>query len=404
MKKIIFILPLLLLLSCDDGSEPYTPGGSGGTKPPAEKIESHKRAKEIFDLINNHYKVTTVGLYNESYPAQGGDPTYSYLWPYDGLVGGAATLTELGYDVGYTTMVDNFEKYWRTSADGVMIGGYGSSSNGTTGGGTRYYDDNSIVGLSLIEAYHITKDTKYITRAKRIVDFLKSGTDSQLGGGLWWNEDEKNIPGIANSNKPACANGYATLFLLEYYAVCDASEKAAVLTYAKQLYTWLRANLYDSDTKCYWNDINANGTVNKTRDWVWTYNTGVMIQNGLRLFKITGTQQYMDEAKISADGSYDEFAKMRNGILSYPDHDPWFNTKLLRAYIDIAPYHKSAEKYVDTYFNFINNGYDKARTADGFFYEDWTGASPKRYQGLLMQAAVVESYGAIAIYKGESAK
>lgn len=400
MKNILFVFLVLILTSCDDGSEPYHPSGNGN-KPVEVNVDCHKRAKEIFDLINSNYKVGGNNLYKENFPAQPGDASYSFLWPYDGLISGAATLTQLGYNVGYPDMVDAFEKYYRTGANGNTIGGYGSSTNGTTGGGTRFYDDNSIVGLSLLEAYHITKDDKYKLRAQRIVGFLKSGIDNELGGALWWNEDKKKVVGDENSNKPTCANGYATLFLLEYSLVCDASEKQDVLNVAKGLYDWLRANLYDSDSKCYWNDKNTQGQINRT---IWTYNTAVMIQNGIRLYKITGEQKYLTEATTSTEGSYDYFVKIRNGISSYPDHDPWFNTKLLRAYIDMVPYSKNADTYIKTYYNFINNGYDKARSTNGFFREDWTGKiiNAQRDASLLIQAAVVESYGALALCRKEN--
>ena len=218
-------------------------------KPPPEEQEDpmayHEKAKKLFDLINQYYGVRSgvaAGLFNENYPKKSGDNIASYLWPYDGLVSGAALLHELGYDVNYTDLVDNFDVYYRTSADGVNIGGYGSSTNGTTGGGTRFYDDNSIVGISLVEAYKLTGNSEYLDKARQIVQFLKSGEDNIHSGGLWWNESEKNIPGNDNSNKPTCSNGYATLFLLEYYTVCDQSEKSDVLV-ARRLYTWVYNNL-----------------------------------------------------------------------------------------------------------------------------------------------------------------
>jgi uncharacterized protein YyaL (SSP411 family) len=396
MKRVLYLLiTVMIFISCDDSSEPYVKPEEGGA-PPEETVFCHLRAKEVFDLISQYYKAGE--LFKENYPAQSGDAPYSYLWPYDALVSGAAQLHEAGYDVKYNQIVDNFEKYFTQGAHGNNMGGYGSSTNGTTGGGTRFYDDNSIVGLSLLEAFRLTQDATYLERASGIVPFLKNGIDSNLGGALWWNEDFKYNPSLTEANKAACSNGYATLFLLEYYKVCPQTEKQEILDIAKGLYDWLRVNLYDPALKCYWNDVNAKGTVNKT---LWTYNSGVMIQNGIRLFEITKNNRYLEEAKATAQGAYDYFVKMRNGFLSYTDTDPWFNTKLLRAYIDLEPYSDVAEIYIETYYNFINNGYKKARTDVGFFYEDWTGGNPGRYFSLLMQAAVVESYGALAVYKGE---
>lgn len=385
-----------IALSCGDDIEAYVKPDNGGPRP-GETVYAHRRAKEIFDLINQYYKAGD--LFKENYPAQPGDGTYSYLWPYDAVVSGASQLHILGYNVRYSHILDGFEKYFRQSAHGNNIGAYGSSTNGSVGGGTRFYDDNAIVGINLIEAYHATQDVTYIERAARIVPFLESGIDSHLGGALWWNEDYRYNPAAPDANKPTCSNGYATLFLLKYHEVCPEAEKTRVLNLATTLYSWLRANLYDPATKCYWNDKAANGTVN-TR--LWTYNAAVMIQNGIRLYEITGNSQYLDEAKTTARGAYDEFVKTRNGVLAYTDHDPWFNTKLLRAYIDLDAHDENAKNYIETYYNFINNGYNKARTTDGFFYEDWTGANPGRYYSLLMQGAVVESYGALAIYRKET--
>ncbi|GBU06857.1 hydrolase [Bacteroidales bacterium] len=399
MKKIIYsIIPFLFLfVSCDDGSESFIRVPITDDEEEPEVVDHKERGYEMYDLVKTNFQTKDgSNLFKENSPAQAGDQPYSYLWPYDAAVSGAAVLTELGCDVDYKAMVNNFEKYFRLGAEGNSIGGYGSSTNGTIGGGTRFYDDNSIVGINLIDAYRITGDEVYLERAQRIVGFLKSGMDNVLGGALWWNESEKNIAGNPNSNKPTCSNGYATQFLLRYYEIAkDPAEKKEVLDMAKDVYTWLRENLYDSYTKCYWNDKNILGEINKT---TWTYNTGVMIQNGVVLYRITGESKYLEEAKISADGSYDYFVKVRNGVLSYPEHDPWFSTKLLGAYIDLNPYHESTDKYINTFNDFANYGYGNARTSTNLFYEDWTGINEGRYYSLLMQSCVVETYGLLALY------
>jgi rhamnogalacturonyl hydrolase YesR len=407
MKKLLFplIFITLMLISCSgDDIEDYIPPEPIPPEEPVEPVAYHTKAKELFDLINQFYGIRSgaaAGLYNENYPKKSGDNIASYLWPYDGLVSGAALLHELSYDVKYTDLVDNFDLYYRPSAGNVNIGGYGSSTNGTTGGGTRFYDDNSIVGISLVEAYKLTDNSNYLAKAKQIVQFLKSGEDNIHGGGLWWNESEKNISGNENSNKPTCSNGYATLFLLEYYTVCDQSEKSDVLAFAKRLYTWVYNNLRDPADGCYWNDVQVSGVVNKTK---WTYNTGVMISNGIRLSEILNDQKYLNEAIESAQGAYSYFVRPAGNLaLAYPNHDPWFTTKLIRSFVDIEPYYPSAANYIKTFINFLDYGYTHARFSNGLFYEDWTGSDPKRAEQLLMQAAVLESLGVVALYKGESA-
>ena len=108
------------------------------------------------------------------------------------------------------------------------------------------------------------------------------------------------------------------------------------------LYAWTLTNLRDPEDGCYWNDKQADGSINKTK---WTYNTGVMISNGIRLYKITGEQTYLDSAIASSEGAYNYFVRPLNGLaLAYPDHDPWFTTKLIRAFIDIEPYYKKCRQ------------------------------------------------------------
>ena len=219
------IAPIICLLAvscaCSDGAKeefkPVDGGGSGGITP-AEKVVWHERAYETFGAIDRSYRVAsgaTAGFYNENYPKGSGDLSASYLWPYDGLMSGVALLNKLGYDVDYKAKVDRFQAYWRTSGL-VGVGGYGSQTNGTAGGGDRFYDDNSIVGLNLVEAYRQLKDPVYLQRCAAIVQFLLSGEDNTLGGALWWCEGQKNKPGVDDSNKPACANGYAQWFLTSY--------------------------------------------------------------------------------------------------------------------------------------------------------------------------------------------
>lgn len=357
------------------------------------------RGKEIYELINQYYRKSN-GLYNESYPGQSNDPTYSYLWPYDVMVSGATALYRVGYGLNLTEFVDNYQKYYNTKyVGGKWIEGYASATNGSTGNGTRFYDDNSIVGLNILKSYEIFNHVRFLERSSKIVEFLKTGKDNILGGGLWWNEDEKNIPSNPNSNKPTCSNGYATFFLLNYYKRCPENEKSTVLAFAKELYDWLKANLRDPADNCYWNDVGASGVINKTK---WTYNTGVMIQNALRLYEITLNSSYLDDAIKSAEGSYKLFLRVRNGVnASFPDYDPWFNVELAKAYINLSLYFPESNTYVKTFHTFINHAYNHARNANGFFYEDWTGVSPKRYYYLLMQAPVVEAFGLLSEYYKE---
>ena len=413
MRKNVWraLVPMISILAvscaCSDGAkEEYNPvpgGGSQQGEKPVEKVVWHERAYETFGTIDRLYKVgsgATAGFYNENYPKGNGDLSASFLWPYDGLMSGVALLNRLGYEVDYKAKVERFQAYWRPSGV-VAVGGYGSQTNGTSGGGDRFYDDNSIVGLNLVEAYRQLKDPVYLSRCAQIVQFLLSGEDDVLGGALWWCEGQKNKPGNGDSNKPACANGYAQWFLTSYYEFCPESEKAGVLALARRLYDWEYKNLRDPEDNVYWNSKGADGVINPTK---WTYNSGAMIASGVRLYKITGDEHYLNEAKATADGAYNYFVRSRNGIpLCYPLNDPWFTIKLVRAYIELEPYHKNCSRYIETFVADLERAWKDGRNSSGLFYEDWSGknVNPDRDKSLLMQDAALESLGAVALYKGE---
>ena len=66
--------------------------------------------------------------------------------------------------------------------------------------------------------------------------------------------------------------------------------------------------------------MDVTGMINKHPDLLreakWTYNTGVMISNGVRLYKITGEQTYLDSAIASSEGAYNYFVRPLNGLAS----------------------------------------------------------------------------------------
>lgn len=402
---------IMLLAACDNSKEDWTPGnnnGPGDGKEPVteEKVVWHKRAKETYDAIVRCYRITSgtaAGLFNENYPKGSDDGAASFLWPYDGLVAGVSTLHKLGYEVGYKDMVDRFEAYYRQR--GVLnVGGYGSSTDGKNGGGDRFFDDNAIIGIELVEAYELLKDPKYLERCAQIVKFYKAGIDNAMGRALWWCESNINQPGNDSSNKPACANGFATWFLMRYYEVCPEAEKAEVLALAKDLYQWLYDNLRDPGDNLYWNSKGADGSINTTK---WTYNSGAMIAGGVRLYEATGDTRYLNEAKATAKSSYDYYVRSRNGIpLCYPTNDPWFTIQMIKSYVELESYDKSfVAKAMEVFIANLDNAWVKGRMTNGLFYEDWTGVkvNPDRDKGLLMQAAALESLGVVAIYKNEKA-
>ena len=167
MKRFIYVsaLALSLFCSCETGVEEWNPTGPQTPPPSQEVVDYAARGYEVFELVQEYYK--TGDLYRENFPVQSGDGTYSFLWPYNCLTTGAAFLTDLGYDVDYKTLIDGLSYYWMESNGQHQVAGYGSGTDGTTGRADRFYDDNSIVGISLLEAYERLNDEVYLSRADK---------------------------------------------------------------------------------------------------------------------------------------------------------------------------------------------------------------------------------------------
>ena len=387
--------------ACDASKEPIPPskglrpGGGGGEA----STLWHEKAWETYQVVERFYG-NQWGLYNENYPKQKGDGDASFLWPYDGMITALALLNRLGYEVNYATKVENYNTYY-WSNKGPKGEACGAYSSGPGGYGERYYDDNSIVGINLVEAYNQLHDAKYLQRCANIVKFLKTGLDNTFGGGVWWCEQLINMPDKSTdgSNKPACANGFAQWFLLSYYEVCPEAEKAEVLALAKALYKWVYTTLRDTD-EVYLNDKGADAKIHGPK---WTYNTAAMIAAGHRLYKITGEQHYLEEAIASADAAYNYFVRPRGSIpLSYPLNDPWFTVKLIHAYIELLPDHTKCSQYLETFVSNVKRAWLDGRQTNGLWYEDWSGVSNvDRDCSLLMQAAAIDALATVALYKGE---
>lgn len=70
----------------------------------------------------------------------------------------------------------------------------------------RLPDDNAQVAIALLRAYNTSSVSKavYLTRAKRIVDFLFTGWDSANGGGMKWHV-EKTVRNAISTSLAAVA-------------------------------------------------------------------------------------------------------------------------------------------------------------------------------------------------------
>lgn len=354
---------------------------------------SHKeKAKETYDMIQRLY--TVDNLYKENHPEQAGENKYSYLWPYVGMLTAGNVLYELGYDEAILRKeFDGLEAYYDDRENLPTYQAYPISEMSTD----HYYDDSSIVAMELIDAYKLTNDPFFLERAIKVTEFIMSGEDTRMGGGLYWFEGvSTDCTSGPNCMKAANTSAYAAFVASEMFKLTDNPE---YLSFAERVYDWTYNTMRDRADNLYWNDVNLGTGEVATRKW--TYNAGMMIMSGVNLYEITAEESYLEESIATARSAFSYFTTVVNDQLFFPSNDPWFNVELMTAFIELSAYDSTSKDYVEVFIRNADYAWEHARNEEGQFYEDWTGNSQGRYYWLLHQAALIEAYGRASLFLNE---
>ena len=394
MKNIIktsIMLLFAVLSSCQENEDTALTTSNPVDNTP--KISYREKAKRVFDLIQQNYKINSTGLYLENFPKQADDRQSSYLWSLDGLLSGVNQLKALGYeDVALNHSFIALEKYYDTSRSPSAYAAFPVQYSKDD----RFYDDNAIVALDLLENYEITKNQAYLNRVKEIAVFSLTGEDNKTGGGLYWSEQNRTNLSSDLCMKAVSSTAFTVTYLLKLYKHTNDQQ---YLNFALRLYRWLNLNIKDPASNLFWNDIRVRDNFVNTRKW--TYNSGAMISNNVLLYEITNEERYLTEARTIAAATYTNFTRTFNTKIFFPSNDSWFNVCLFRGYLDLLKHDASAQNYVNTFIQNADHAWDNARNEYGLFYEDWSGVTRGRDKWLLQQAGLVEMYGRIALLKGE---
>ena len=367
-----------------------------------QKIEPYKeyknRAESFYELVYGLYYLPKYNLFSEYYPntnqpninyfndGEKAAKEVSFLWPFSGMTSAVNILYKIDkkkYNASLKNLIEAQKQYRDTIRKPIGYQAYPTRLEKSD----RYYDDNGLVGIDYIEAYANTKQAHYLKDAKEVFEFIISGWNMDLEGGVTW------LEGI-HDQKPACSNGKATVLALKIY---EQTNDKYYLDWGLKFYNWMHSHLR-AEENIYWNDMKtADRSILKT---AWTYNTGTMLQAAVSLYKITGNIVYLEEAQSLAEGSYLYFGKKQtDGRISILDN-PWFTVVLFRGYQDLYAVDQNS-KYVDTIVKNIDFAWTNARDDKGLLYSDWNAEKDesKTPKWLLNQAAVIELYARIALIK-----
>ena len=201
--------------------------------------------------------------------------------------------------------VQGLDRYW-TDQNLTVIGGYDVLPGPKPL--DRYYDDNAWLVLALAEGYDVTGNAGMKARAERTLNFVLSGEDKRLGGGIYWHEQEKK-------SKNTCSNAPGIVAVMRVYQL---TRRAEYLVTARRLYFWTNEHLQDTDG-LYWDNIKLDGMVDKTK---WSYNTALMIRANCLLYQETRekfpqeARGYLEEARRVALAAEAHWVNAETGAIA----------------------------------------------------------------------------------------
>ena len=252
-------------------------------------------ADEVTRYIQKTYWDPKTGLYAHSLEDRHPEAMWGNGVMFSALVAAAKHEPRV-YRPVLSRFFDSLQSYWDIES---KLPGFEPWP--TRGGNDKYYDDNQWMVLTFLEAYDLTRENKYLDRADQALRFSLSGWDDALGGGIWWHEQHKDDTKNTCSNAPAAV---ACLRMAEY------RRRDQNIAWARKIVAWTNANLQDADGLFFDRKKVATGKVNKGK---LTYNAALMLRANLGLHRLTGEQQFLDEAKRIA-AACDWFVGKETGV------------------------------------------------------------------------------------------
>ena len=361
------------------------------------------RARQTLDSLYLNYSVDNSSLLRENYPfdeqhtvtylaseEQANIPNqFSYLWPYSGTFSAVNALFEATHDKKYKKLLDSrvlpgLEEYFDTQ----RVPNAYSSYIRTAPASDRFYDDNVWLGIDFTDTYQMTQEQKYLDKAQLIWKFIERGTDSILGGGIYWCEQKKE-------SKNTCSNAPGSVLALKLF---KATNDSSYFEKGKKLYEWTQRNLQDSADYLYFDNIRLDGKIGKAK---FAYNSGQMMQSAALLYQLTKNPIYLKDAQNIAKECFNYFftdftpATNEEAFRMLKKGDIWFTAVMLRGFIELYQIDKD-KTYINAFNKSLSYAWDNARDEKGLFNTDLSGKSKDERKWLLTQAAMVEMYARLA--------
>jgi hypothetical protein len=303
------------------------------------------RAREVTEHIQKNFYDSDSGVYLRSMTERRPDYVWLQSVMFSNLV--AAARAE---PATYGPLLDNYftalDAYWDTK---VKIPGYEAAP--TRGNGDdKYYDDNAWLVITFLEAYETNREERYLVRADETLEFVLSGWDEEIGGGIWWHQNHKD------GTKNACSNGPAAVGCLRL-AKYRRGDAAALVDQARRIVAWTVSALQADDGLFDDRKVVASGEVKRGK---LTYNSALMLRALLGLYRATGEKEFLEQVQRIARAA-DWFLDERTGVYRDAVRYAHFMVEA-----DLELYRTTKEEYL----------LDRAKKNVDAFYERWKSNPP----------------------------
>ncbi len=142
---------------------------------------------------------------------QNGTLKASFLWPYSGMMSGCVALYKATENKKYKKILEKrilpgMEQYWDNSRLPACYQSY-PTKYGQHG---RYYDDNIWIALDYCDYYQLTHKPASLEKTVALYQYIYSGWSDEMGGGIFWCEQQKEA-------KHTCSNAPSTVLGVKLY-------------------------------------------------------------------------------------------------------------------------------------------------------------------------------------------
>lgn len=351
-------------------------------------------------LLNQIFKLYDAGydhLLNETYPYNSENKaTYlagedklngkrvAYLWPTSGVFSGVNALLKFTGNEKYSSMLDEqilpgLQHYFDETREPFCYQSYITEAAESD----RYYDDNIWLAIDFCESYQMTHKQEYLKKSVQLWQFIISGWDEKLDGGIYWCEQKRQ-------SKNTCSNAPASVLAFQLF---EATGDSAFFNRGIEIYNWTKQNLQDSTDYLYFDNKKLDGKVDQRK---YTYNSGQMLHAAALLYKHTGNKEYLDEAQKIVVSAIEHFTvdfttPEGKTIRLFKNTGNWFNVILFRGVEELYFLDNNSE-YVEIFKDNLEYLWNHLRDENGLFGKDWKGEKQEKYKWLLDQASLVELY------------